>query len=165
MIILPSSDPAADCNSQAPLGTFSTLRTIASTVAGFTKNAATCSSGMSDATGLACRGRDHGVLGPVSARAVDDRDAFAQDQPTQQVEPRPQLVHDPHALETRSGGQFRQHPITPPHHQQVGRIHRAGDHLHPHLSRPRFGRGDFSDLKDLGRLSETLENKGFHETV
>ena len=55
MIIRPSCDPAADWSSHSPLGTARTCRTIARTVAGLTKNDATCSSGRSSATGRAWR--------------------------------------------------------------------------------------------------------------
>ena len=45
--------PAAVCNSQAPRGMRRTYCVMARAVAGLTKNAAACSSGMSDGTGTA----------------------------------------------------------------------------------------------------------------
>src|SRR5208337_4958060 len=50
---LPSVEPAADWSSHSPLGTSRTCRTMASTVAGFTKNVAACSSAMSAGMGRA----------------------------------------------------------------------------------------------------------------
>ena len=89
MTILPRLEPPPTGAASPRCGTARTCRTIASTVAGLTKNEATCSSGRSAGTGRACRAGITAYSAQLPPALLMTVDPLPHDQLAQQSRDRP----------------------------------------------------------------------------
>ena len=87
-------------------------------------------------------------------------DPFPFDEAAEQ--PGPDFVDDADALEPGSRRQSGQDAVPAFHHEHVRRIHRTEDHPHAHLAGPGMGVWYVPDLQHLRRVTEFLEDCGFH---